>query len=111
MLNAVKAAMVMADKMNLAVDLTFAEGQCQIKTESFDKGRYEDSITAQGDFSFVVNGRMLIDALSALSSCLVTLRANSPTTPIIFDGDEGDPMMLVMPIKLKEVPRDAEDAA
>lgn len=112
MLTAVKSAMVMTDRLNLHVDLSFGSGQCEIKTENYDLGSYSDVIGANTsqDFAFCVNGRMWIAALSAITADTVTMKVNGPTTPVILEGAEADPMLLVMPIKKTELQRDDAEA-
>jgi DNA polymerase-3 subunit beta len=87
--------------------MSFSGNSVTVEAESYEKGRFEETIPAQcdgEDFKIVFNYKFVQEVVKAIEKEEVILQVNQSVTPAVFRPvDSDDYFYLVMPIKLTEV--------
>jgi DNA polymerase III sliding clamp (beta) subunit (PCNA family) len=103
-----KAAKVTADDKNNSLVLKIGNGRIEAHSYHHDLGAFDGSIDCEGaDFApleLAFNATFLAESLGKLGENPV-MRIRDQRAPVVFGDDEPGKTVLVMPIKLADVPK------
>lgn len=111
--NHLKAALervtIVANSKEKIVQITFTSTQATLYAESVDVGGAVETVSIAGsndntNITFGFNAKYLLEALRAIATSEVTIKATAPTHPVVLSpGGDSNQIALVMPLQLKEV--------
>lgn len=91
------------------VQVTFTSEQATLYAESADVGGAIETVPFTGgdastNITFGFNAKYLLEALRAIATSEVTIKASAPTYPVVLSpSGNSNQIALVMPVQLKEV--------
>ncbi len=98
-----------AERKDKFVQITFAQEFCTLYAEAQDMGGAVESVEISSEelnanFTIGFNIKYLAEAVKAITSKEIIIKASAPTHPVILSPIENlDQFVLIMPVQLKQI--------